>query len=832
MTGALPSYEKLAAFYLGRRFDAESGEVTGEDIIYDAKDLTTHAVCVGMTGSGKTGLCVSLLEEAAIDGIPVIAIDPKGDLGNLMLTFPELAASDFEPWIDPGAAMRKGKSVPQFAKDTAALWKKGLAGWDQDGARIQRFMDACEVSIYTPGSQAGLPITVLRSFAAPAPEVRDDIEALGERTQSAVSGLLALVGIDADPLRSREHILLSNIVSRAWQEGKDLSIGDLIRAIQDPGFDKVGFFDVESFYPSKDRFELSMRINNLLASPGFATWMQGEALDIQRLLWTPEGKPRISILSIAHLSDQERMFFVTILLNEVVAWMRSQPGTTSLRAMLYMDEVFGYFPPTANPPSKRPMLTLLKQARAFGLGCVLATQNPVDLDYKGLSNCGTWFLGRLQTERDKARVLEGLEGASATAGAAFDRQEMEATLARLGSRVFLMNNVHEDRPVLFHTRWAMSYLRGPMTREQISDLMAPQKAELVSRAMAKGSGAGAASSAKSSKAAAGSDSAGLAAESEHARPVTPPEIPDYVWPFFGRVRDGQTLLYRPALYGEARMHFLSVRDDLDEWRETRLLAPLPEDVGPDPWSDGEFLSHAPELEDEPFGDDARFSELPSEAMSKKSFKAWERRLDDAIYREQSMTLWKCKKPKAVSDPGVSEGDFRASLAHKVRELRDEKIEKLRARYAPKIARLEDRIEDQKRRVQKEEEQYSAKKMDTAVSIGSTILGALFGRRIRSRGNVGRASRAARSASRAARERGDIARAKEKLEDLRKDLDELEVEFRDAISELEDQIQVDALELSEKTIRPRKSDIEVLRTAIAWLPYVLHKDGRAEAAFEA
>lgn len=817
MTGALPSYEKLGAFYLGRRFDAESRETSDEDILYDAKDLTTHALCVGMTGSGKTGLCVSLLEEAAIDGIPVIAIDPKGDLGNLMLTFPRLEPADFAPWIDAGEAMRKGKDAATYAKDVAALWRKGLGSWNQDGSRIQRFKDSCQVSIYTPGSQAGLPITVLRSFSAPPESLRSNLEALGERTQSAVSGLLALIGVDADPLRSREHILLSNIVSRAWQEGKDLQIGDLIRAIQDPDFDKIGFFDVESFYPSKDRFELAMRINNLLASPGFASWMQGEALDVQRLLWTPEGKPRISILSIAHLSDAERMFFVTILLNEVVSWMRAQTGTTSLRALLYMDEVFGYFPPTANPPSKKPMLTLLKQARAVGLGCVLATQNPVDLDYKGLSNCGTWFLGRLQTERDKARVLEGLEGASATAGAAFDRQEMEATLARLGSRVFLMNNVHEDRPVLFHTRWAMSYLRGPISRDQISSLMAPQKSEMIARSLATpGRGNGATSRTDAP------------ASAEHARPVLPPEIPDYVWPFFGRVKSGQTLLYRPALLGEARLHYVSARDDVDEWRQARLLVQLAEDPGGDPWADAERLEHAPELEDEPFGDGARFSELPAAAAQASSFKSWVKRLDDALYREETVTIWKCKLLKEASEPGESEGDFRARLSQRVRELRDEKIEKLRAKYAPKLARLQDRIEDQMRRVEKEEAQYGQRKLDTAVSLGTTILGALFGRKVRSRGNVGRAASSVRSASRAAKERGDIAHAKEKLEGLRKDLGELEEDFADATRDLEDDLTVDTLELTEKVLRPRKSDIEIVRSAIVWVPYILHSDGRAES----
>ncbi|MCA9249069.1 MAG: ATP-binding protein, partial [Planctomycetales bacterium] len=472
----MQDFEKLGAFYLGKRFNLEGRQTTDDLILYDAKDLTTHALCVGMTGSGKTGLCLTLLEEAAIDSIPAIVIDPKGDIGNLLLTFPELRPDDFRPWVDESAAMRKGLTADVYAAQTAKTWREGLAQWGQEPQRIARFREAAELSIYTPGSNAGLPLTVLRSFDAPAASIVEDSDAFRERVASAASGLLALLGIDANPVQSREHILISNILDTAWRAGRNLDLAALIREIQTPPFDRVGIMDLETFFPGKDRTGLAMTLNNLLASPSFANWLEGDPLDVKRLLYTKDGKPRISIISIAHLTDAERMFLVTILLNEVLTWMRSQAGTSSLRALLYMDEVFGYFPPTANPPSKQPMLTLLKQARAYGLGVVLATQNPVDLDYKGLSNCGTWLLGRLQTERDKARVLDGLEGASAQAGAAFNRQQMEKTLSSLGSRVFLMNNVHDDEPIVFQTRWALSYLRGPLTRGQIQTLMAPVKA--------------------------------------------------------------------------------------------------------------------------------------------------------------------------------------------------------------------------------------------------------------------------------------------------------------------------------------------------------------------
>ena len=480
----MTDYEKLGVFYLGRRFDVPQGALADDLVLYDSKDLTTHAVIVGMTGSGKTGLGVTLLEEAAIDAIPALIIDPKGDMGNLSLRFPDLAAGDFAPWLEPDAAARKELTPDAYADQTAATWRNGLADWGQPAERVQRLCDAADVAIYTPGSNAGLPLSVLKSLDAPPAAVREDVDAFRERITACVSGLLALLGRDADPLRSREHVFLSNLLERTWSEGANLDMPGLIRAIQSPPFTQVGIMDLESVFPAADRMQLAMTLNNLLASPGFAAWTQGEPLDIQRLLWTKDGKPRLSVLSIAHLGERERMFFVTILLNEVIAWMRAQSGTSSLRALLYMDEVFGYLPPTAMPPSKTPMLTLLKQARAYGLGLILATQNPVDLDYKALSNAGTWFLGRLQTERDKDRVLDGLAGASAAAGAAFDRQGLQRTLSALGNRVFLMNNVHEDQPVTFQTRWALSYLRGPLTTAQIQTLMAERKAAPVSEAAA------------------------------------------------------------------------------------------------------------------------------------------------------------------------------------------------------------------------------------------------------------------------------------------------------------------------------------------------------------
>jgi hypothetical protein len=293
--------------------------------------------------------------------------------------------------------------------------------------------------------------------------------------------LLGLIGTDADPIQSREHILLSSLFEHYWSAGKTLDLAALIQAVQTPPLKRIGVFEMESFYPSKERFQLAMALNNLLAAPGFSAWLEGEPLNVDRLLYSETGKPRVAIFSIAHLSDSERMFFVSLLLTQIIGWVRRQPGTGSLRAMLYFAEIFGYLPPISNPPAKAPLLTLLKQARAFGLGVVLATQNPVDLDYKALSNTGTWMIGRLQTERDRDRLLDGLMTA---ANPNLDRAQLGRMISGLNKRVFLLHNVHESAPVLFNTRWALSYLCGPLTRNQIKQLRpsretavpAPQKA--------------------------------------------------------------------------------------------------------------------------------------------------------------------------------------------------------------------------------------------------------------------------------------------------------------------------------------------------------------------
>jgi hypothetical protein len=790
-------YEKLGAFYLGREFDPAANALKDDLVLYDSKDLTTHAVCVGMTGSGKTGLCLSLLEEAAIDGVPAICIDPKGDLGNLMLTFPNLEPSDFEPWVDSGDAARKGVSTPELAAKTAETWKNGLAEWDQAPERIGKLRSAVDVAIYTPGAETGLPLSVLRSFSPPSPETLADAGALRDRVASVVSGLLSLLGIEADPIGSREHILLANILEGAWRAGLSLDMTGLIQAVQKPAFDKLGAFDLETFFAAKDRLKLAMQLNNLIASPGFATWMQGEPLDAQRLLFTAEGKPRISIISIAHLNDAERMFIVTLVLNEVIAWMRNQSGTGSLRAILYMDEIFGFFPPTANPPSKQPMLTLLKQARAFGLGVVLATQNPVDLDYKGLSNCGTWFIGRLQTERDKMRVIEGLK--SALAGRE-DGADLEALMSSLTQRVFLMRNVHDDAPVLMKTRWALSYLRGPLTGPEIARVMSARK--------------------RSTTATAAASPTAPAAQAS-SRPAVGSGIPEY---FLSPTRGTGPVLYKPMVAGFAKLHFVDSKLALDDWQTAGWLAPFDDGGGNASWADA---STDPQLKSRLAAspvESAEYAELPGPALRAASYAGWAKGLQSHLYETARANVLWSDAFKAASKADESEGDFRARLTLAAREKRDAAVADLRKRWQVRLQQLQDQIRRAEERREREKSQLSQQKMQTAVSIGSSILGALLGRRAISATNVGRVGTAARSATRIGRESQDVARAEEGLEVLQQRLKDTQVEVEAEVARLESTLDATTISLRVIEVPARKADIAVGEVALVWTPWRKGADG--------
>ncbi|MDH5584877.1 MAG: DUF87 domain-containing protein, partial [Gammaproteobacteria bacterium] len=644
----MQDFEKLGAFYIGKRYDSTADKLTDDLVLYDSKDLTTHAVIIGMTGSGKTGLGISLLEEAALDHIPVIALDPKGDMGNILLTFPKLGAEDFRPWINERTATDMGQTPDEFAAGQAALWQKGLGDWGQTGSRISALRKNVDLAIYTPGSNAGLPISVLQSFAAPDPALIEDVDLYRERVQSTATGILTLLDIDADPVASREHILVSQLLDHAWRAGRDLDVPSLIAEIQAPPISQVGVMTIDTFFPAKDRFALAMRLNNLLAAPGFEAWLQGAPLKAKSLLYTESGQPRISVMSIAHLDDAQRMFFVCMLLNELIGWMRAQQGTSSLRAILYMDELFGYMPPVANPPSKKLFLTLLKQARAYGLGLVLSTQNPVDLDYKGLSNTGTWFIGRLQTERDKARVMEGLEGAS---GGNFDKQAMERTIAGLGKRRFLLHNVHENEPVVFGTRWVMSYLAGPLTRDHIRTLMSGVKvgvpAELHSLS-------------KPNR------------KSNDAAPVLPPGIDQYFVP-----GQGEGLVYYPRLIAGGDVVFTNAQHNIEDERSMLHTVEIEDGPVAVDWDAAEMLHLAVDDLRDSGEDNASYADCPPGAGNAKAYSDWSRDYARWLRQNEKITLYRNKRFRLTSAANESEGEFRARLQDAASEARDLAIAKIR-----------------------------------------------------------------------------------------------------------------------------------------------------------
>ena len=794
MAPSTNDFEKLGVFYLGRRYDADAKSPTSELVLYDSKDLVTHALCVGMTGSGKTGLGVAVIEEAAIDAVPVIVIDPKGDLTNLVLTFPELSAGDFQPWVNEDDARRAGKDVQTFASEQAERWKKGLADWGEDGARIQRLKDSAEFTIYTPGSTAGVPVSVLTSFQKPAV---DDPELVRERAQTTVSSLLALAGVDVEPLKSREHILLTTILLSAWQAGESPDLALLIQRIQQPPMTRIGVIDLESFYPMKDRFELAMTVNALIASPGFEVWTQGEPLDVAAFLRTPSGKPRVSIFSIAHLDDTQRMFFVALLLNAVAGWMRGQTGTSSLRAMVYMDEIFGYFPPSANPPSKGPLLTLLKQGRAAGVAVVLATQNPVDLDYKGLSNIGTWWLGRLPTERDKARLLDGLEGASDHSG--FDRAELDRLISSLTARVFLMRNVHEDGLTLFQSRWALSYLRGPLGRDEIKRLTAARK------------GGASSASAPASNVTAPLAAAATPVSAAAGRPAVPPEVPQ----FFSPEAAGGPVPLTPVVYASANVRFADTKLKLDVSRLVCWTTPISDGAVAVDWDGATAVELAPELLERDAPDDAVYAAVPAPALKAKNYDAWSKQFVTAVTTKEVLEVLKSPSTGEVSRPDESERDFRARLQQVSREERDRKLELLRKKYAPRQAALEEKKRRALARVEKEAEQAQGQKLQTMISVGATLMGALMGRKAITASTLGRATTAARGMGRAMKESGDIADAQQEVKVLDQQLLELEDDLKLEAGTLEASGDPATETFERIAIKPKRTNVAVKLVGLVW-----------------
>ncbi len=808
--------ERGASFYLGQEYDLAKGRQLDRLVHYDARDLTTHAVCLGMTGSGKTGLGIILLEEAVLDGIPALVIDPKGDMTNLLLTFPELRPEDFRPWVNPDDARRKDLDLDTYAAQTAQKWREGLAASAQGPERIRRLQQAADFAIFTPGSSAGTPLSILQTFKAPDLSWQEQGELLLDKIQAVVSALLALLGIEPDPVRSREHILLSNIFQQSWRAGRDLDLAQLILQVQKPPFAQLGVFPVDVAFPEKDRLDLAMLLNGLVASPAFVNWIQGQPLEVEGLLRAPGGKPRVSVLYLAHLSEAERIFFITLLLEQVVSWMRAQSGTTSLRALLYMDELFGYLPPhPANPPTKPLFLTLLKQARAFGLGLILTTQNPVDLDYKALSNTGTWFIGRMQADRDKQRLLDGLEGVQ-VGGGGTSRAEFDRLISALGSRVFLLHNVHEDQPLVFQTRWAMSYLRGPLTRIQVQELLSGQEAVL---AAAPGGPAAVRE---------------MAAVAEPQVPLdlnaVPPQLPSSVKQVYlpvqvtlqaalasltgARSQPEATgrLTYQPALVGLGEVRYVHTKSRQTHSEDVAHLLPLEHEGQSLDWAGARVQLEMDDLDRRP-EQEALYANLPPDMGAAKRYTELEKEFEDYLYYNSAISLWHNPHVDLYSEPGEEEKGFLRRCRKAAEAAHDAEAEKLKEKYEREVERLEDKLRREERELDEDKTEYDARKQEELLSGVESVL-SLLGRSRRST----RLSTASRKRRMTRQARADVEESEEAIEDLQEQIEELEKEARQELDELAATWGERIEELEEVEVRPRRADVRLRFFGLAWLPH--------------
>ncbi len=818
-------------YYLGREFDSQSGKTSNRPLLYDPNDLTTHAVVVGMTGSGKTGLCLDLLEEAALKQLPALMLDPKGDITNALLHFPNLAPNDFLPWLNADQARRDGKTIEQAAADTATMWRNGLHSWDIGPDRIRKLDESVQYSIYTPGSEAGIPVSILASLKAPNISWQENRELLREKISGTITAILGLTGMqDIDPVRSREHILLANIFEQSWSQGKDLDLGELIMQTQSPPFEKLGIFDVNTFFPEKDRFELAMTLNNILASPAFQSWIEGQPLDIHSLLYTQDGRPRHSVFYIAHLNDQERMFFVSLLFSAVETWMRTQSGSNSLRALIYFDEIFGYLPPVGNPPSKETMLRMLKQARAFGVGLVLATQNPVDIDYKALSNAGTWFIGKLQTDQDKQRLLDGLVGAVG----GLDRSQYDTLISSLGKRVFLLHNVHEKQPILFQTRWAMNYLAGPLTRAQIPALNVMANAEITTPVTSKPAHPVSVPTEPLIEPTA--PQLGEVREKPpieiglKTRPTVPRQIMEYFLPnnlsltqsakaserTLPSTARSLGLLYRPVLLAQVDVRFLNRKYDLNSLKQCSILVHEPDRRGMVHWDDYQTKPIKPsELDHQP-APGAYFEALVEPFSDSSMIRSMERDFQDWAYRTITVTVKANEKLAVFAGPETAQDEFLKMCKDAADEQCKQESQKVDAAYDKKIDRALDKLKREERELEEDEAEHAQRKREEGLSHAETVL-SLFSRRRRSLSSSLTKRRLTDKA------RADVEESIEAIEELEAEIEELKNEEEKALEEIAKEWEVVAEDITEIPISPYKKDVNVAMFGVAWFPYHIIED---------
>jgi Helicase HerA, central domain len=797
----------MAELFVGGTVDPATHERTGDEVRLETEDFTTHGVIVGMTGSGKTGLGLVLIEEVLAAGLPALLIDPKADLTNLCLTFPGLSPEEFRPWIDDAQARSAGVTPDDFAAQQATAWKDGLAGWGYGPEQIAALRAACDFTIYTPGSQSGVAMNIVGSLQVPAV---DDAEIVGDEIEGYVSGLLGLVGIDADPLSSREHILLANLMHHSWSAGTALDLAMLVGMVQQPPLRKLGVFELDQFFPPDDRMALARKLNGLLASPAFAAWGAGQPLDIQSLLYSPEGKGRCAIVTTAHLSDEERQFVTSLILSKLVTWMRRQSGVTDLRALLYMDEVTGYLPPTANPPTKKPIMTLMKQARAFGVGVVLATQNPVDVDYKALSNAGTWMVGRLQTDRDKQRLLDGM---SAAAGGV-DVKAVGDTISGLGKREFVLRRAGRDQPEVFTSRWAMSYLRGPLTRDQIKLLMGGAQPAPPVEAAPPAATAAAPASAETAAAAAADG-----ADTTTVMPAVAADVAvrwtDPVAPWLAEIGgDAAGSTGEAAVVARVSLRYDETKADFvhDEEYEA-VLFPLGATVDVTRAVAVDFDDR--DLRDaDPGGWTYRVSDAPLDEP--RFWKQVERDLIDHIVRSLTIEIPVNRELKLYGRPGEDAEAFTTRCLQVADEQADAEIAKLRDKYEKKATTLRDRIEAASDAAEVAADQQRARERDNLLSSAGSILGGLLGGRSRG-GLLGQLGRAAGRTSRRAAGGSRVEAAANKVTRLQEELEEVEAELAEELTEIDSRWMTLAKNVTTTAITLERTDVRVIQLALAWIP---------------
>jgi hypothetical protein len=814
--------DKGGFFYLGKEFSQEKDKLLDQGYLYDASDLTTHGVVFGMTGSGKTGLCIGLLEEAIKEDIPVIIVDPKGDVANLALVFPELSPGDFKKWVSPTQAQREGKDLDTYAAEVAESWKKGLNSWGISREYILSLQQKMDLRIFTPGSSAGMPVSIVQGFKAPGAEMARDEEGLLEKIRNTVSALLSLLGISADPLTSQPHILISNIIDHYWRLGRDLTLEELILNIQKPPFQRLGVFEVNQLMDEKERVELAFKINNIVAAPSFRFWKTGMPLSAGRLFEKKAGKVPVNIFYIAHLNDNERMFFLSLLLNEIVDWIRKQSGATDLKYLFYMDEIYGYLPPyPQNPPSKNPLMILMKQARAFGLGVVLVTQNPKDIDYKALTNTGTWFIGKLQADTDRERVMEGLRGILDASGDSLDAAEINNLLASLKKRVFLVKNVHESGVKLFQTRWAISYLAGPLTREQIKDLILPEKALPQQPEVPPAAPPYMPSFAPPHPpySPPPGPSAAPPPIPTAGPPPMPPSMPTRsdLLPFaplpdtpieylYESSADSRGKSYSPYLYLQGELIF----DDnqLGIYVRKKYFASVPMEANID-WRESKLEETEVEYSSEPDTGVLGYETLKTK-FNYSALRNMQTSFKNYLFAQHVLKLLINRDLKLVSEADEAEEAFRTRCRGVVEKMIDKEIEKLKDTYARKIERLEDRIEREKIKVQKLKKEASSKRTEEFLSIGESVLGVLLGgKSVRGLATAARRRRSTASAS------DRVKLGKTNLSQLEEDILQLQEELEDKIADIEDKHYERADKIEPFDVRLEKEDIIIARQSILW-----------------